>query len=197
MKRFAAILGMIVFGVSSGTSYADGIGLPVTGILTTSGTTNYFDSANNAVPAGYGNSSTNGTVVIGSGIEFGATNGQDLFTADFSGTSLTIMDTCVSAGCGSTPFTVKFYSPNITGYTVSSINFPFITYGFGFDPTFGGNAGFLTFAGSGKSTFTGGMAVFDYTSTSPVNPVPEPGTLGLMATGLLGVVGVIRRRFNA
>jgi hypothetical protein len=28
------------------------------------------------------------------------------------------------------------------------------------------------------------------------SPVPEPGTLSLMATGLLGAAGVIRRRFN-
>lgn len=32
--------------------------------------------------------------------------------------------------------------------------------------------------------------------SSAQSPVPEPGTLGLMATGLLGVAGAIRRRLN-
>ena len=33
--------------------------------------------------------------------------------------------------------------------------------------------------------------------TSPgASPVPEPGTLGLMATGLIGAAGAVRRRFS-
>lgn len=192
-KRLAVVLGLAFLGVSSGTTWADGIGLSVQGILTTSGTTNYFDSANGAVPPGYGNSLTNGTVVIGTGTEFAATNNQDLLTVDFTGTTVTVKDTCVGSGCGSTPFTASFYSPYITGYSVVSAGgFPNLTYGFGFDPAFGGNAGFLTFAGA--PNFTGGTAVFDYTSINPPSPIPEPGTLGLMVTGLLVGFGTVRRR---
>jgi hypothetical protein len=33
--------------------------------------------------------------------------------------------------------------------------------------------------------------------TTGASPVPEPGTLGLMLTGLLGTAGAVRRRFSA
>ncbi len=203
MKKLAAIFGVIFLSLSASSARADGIGLTVPGSLTlVPGGTNYFDSANLAVPPGYGNSTTNGNVVIGSGIEFAATNGVELFTADFTGTTLTITDTCLGAGCGSTPFVVEFYSPFITGYTIDSFNYPDSVVGYGFSNTFGGNAGQFTYLGlvaGSKSDFTGGTAVFDYTSVAPTSTsaVPEPGTMGLMATGLVGAAGFIRRKFKA
>jgi hypothetical protein len=120
---------------------------------------------------------------------------MDLFTADFTGTTLTIKDTCLAAGCGSTPYFVQFYSPFITGYTIDSYSFPDSVADYGFSGTFGGSAGMFTFLGD--PTFTGGTAVFDYTSVTPTASVPEPGTLGLMATGLVGAAGFIRRKFKA
>jgi hypothetical protein len=184
---------------------------------------NFLDSSTGAVPPGYGNSNTNGTAVIGSGIEFAATNGSDLFTADFTGTTLTVKDTCLNSACGTTKVTMAAYSPYITGYSIVSDSIGVIA-GFGNTFYFPGDAGAITFLGA--SNFTGGSLVLNYTSithpapaiqslklTSFSNeadppaddppaddapaPVPEPSTIGLMGTGLLGVAGFIRSRFKA
>ena len=66
MKKLAAILGLLVLGGTPSAMWADGIGLPVSGFLSvpSAGPANYFDSANGAVPPGYGNSGNNGSAVI-------------------------------------------------------------------------------------------------------------------------------------
>jgi len=229
MKKFATVLGIAILSISTGTVWADGIGLTVSGVLTLyspgqvplqpSGT-NYMDSANGAVPAGYGNSNTNGTAVIGSGIEFGVSNGADLLTLDYTGTTVTVTDTCLNSSCGTTPFTVSVYSPYITGYSIVSDDFPATVLGYGDTLYFPGPAGALTFFGA--SNFTGGSITFDYTSVAPppatpslrfaslsrlapraaspaADPpaVPESSTFGLVGTGLLGLAGFIRSRFRA
>jgi PEP-CTERM motif len=40
-------------------------------------------------------------------------------------------------------------------------------------------------------------ALLDNVSITSTSPVPEPGTLGLMTTGFLGLAGAVRRRFKA
>ena len=127
MKKFAIVLTIAILSMCTGRIWADGVGLTVSGVLTLyfpgqvplqpSGV-NYMDSANGAVPGGYGNSNTNGTAVIGSGVEFGVTNGSDLVTLDYTGTSVTVTDTCLNSSCGTTPFTIGMYSPYITGYSI-------------------------------------------------------------------------------
>jgi hypothetical protein len=226
MKKFATVLTVAILSLSTGRVWADGIGLTVSGALTllSPGETplqpsgnNYLDSAFGAVPPGYGNSNTFGTAVIGSGIEFGVTNGADLVTVDFTGTTVTVTDTCLNSACGTTPYTLAMYSPYITGYTVASYNFPDVILGFGDTLYYPGDAGALTFEGA--PNFTGGSITFDYTSITPPPPVtpsfrlasfaqlaapaadppadppavPEPATFGLVGTGLLGVAGFIRR----
>ena len=222
MKKFATVLTVAILSMSTGKIWADGIGLTLSGVLTlyTAGDiplqpsgTNYLDSAFGAVPPGYGNSNTNGTVVIGSGIEFGVSNGPDLLTIDYTGTTVTLTDTCLNSGCGGTAITVAMYSPYITGYSLvsSSLN---TSFGYGDTRYFPGNAGALTFFG--EPGFTGGSVTFNYTSIAPPPPatpslrlasfsrfaapaadpppaVPEPASFGLVGTGLLGVAACIRR----
>src|ERR1700727_3678125 len=174
MRKFATALSLAILSISTGTVWADGLGLTVSGVLTLYSTdqtplqpsgTNYLNSAFGAVPAGYGNSNTDGTVVIGSEIEFGVTDGSDLLTVDYTGTTVTITDTCLNSACGTTPFTVGMYSPDITGYSIVSDNFANAVLGYGNTFFFPGDAGSLTFFGA--SNFTGGSVTLDYTSITP------------------------------
>jgi hypothetical protein len=62
--------------------------------------------------------------------------------------------------------------------------------------TIGGGPTQLQFLSNGLANQNIG-SILDNVSISDSSPVPEPGTLGLMATGLLGAAGFIRRRFQA
>jgi len=223
MKKFATVLTLAILSMSTGRIWADGIGLTVSGVLTLfnpgdvplqpSGV-NFLDSSAGAVPPGYGNSNTNGTAVIGSGIEFGVSNGADLLTADYTGTTVTLTDTCLNSGCGNTQYTIAFYSPYITGYSLVSSTGLNAVYSYGDTRYFPGNAGSLTFFGN--PGFSGFSITFGYTSITPPSPaaqslrlasfsrfagpaadpppaVPEPASFGLVGTGLLGLAGCIRR----
>jgi hypothetical protein len=220
MKKFATALTVAILSMSTGKIWADGIGLTVSGVLTLfnpgdiplqpSGV-NFLDSGTGAVPPGYGNSSTNGTAVIGSGIEFGVSDGSEVLTMDYTGTTATLTDTCLNSGCGNTTYTIAFYSPYITGYSLVSSTGLNAVYSYGDTRYFPGNAGTLTFFGD--PGFSGYSITFDYTSVTPpppatqslrlasvsrfaapaVDPVPEPASFGLVGTGLLGLAACLRR----
>ena len=59
------------------------------------------------------------------------------------------------------------------------------------------NVGNLLFASSNLGLAAETALVGAPASTGSASPVPEPGSLGLLATGLLGAAGVLRKRFVA
>jgi hypothetical protein len=182
MKKATTLFAIAVLCLSASTLRADAIGTLVTGTLNFngSGTTNFFDAANGFVPPGFGNSGGSITVPIGSGIEFGFSDGANLDTADFTGSTLTITDQSFVGS--STGYTMTFTDPAFTGFIA-------VDNELGLLYTFSDHTLTLTFpAGNIKGTES---SAFEFTS---ITPIPEPGTLALMATGLLGAAGLIHRK---
>jgi hypothetical protein len=197
MKKLVALLGVVILGISASSMRADGIGMPVAGTLTLSfaPSTNQFNGTQGFTPPIYGNFNNDGSAVqVGSGVEFGFKNTADLITADFTGNTLTFSQSCINpAICGTTAYNATFLTKANLNYTVQSVTFPGLQYTNYYSPDLGGWLAKFVYDGKGLGKDSG-TAVFNYTAASAV---PEPGTLSLFATGLLGVAGAIRRRFIA
>ena len=193
MKKLAVILGIAILSLSASSMRADGTNTTVFGTLTFAsyGSANWFDPATGGVnpyvpSSGYGNS-TGPNVVIGPGTEFAFLSQYDLYTADFTGNTLTITDLCKSAGCSDATWAMTFTDPAFLGFTSVSNSLGLQS------SSFAGNMLTVNFNGAVYNKgYSGGTAVFDYTS-----PVPEPESIALLATGFLGIAGMIRRRYTA
>jgi hypothetical protein len=171
--------------VTVASAQADLIGTSVTGQMLISGT-NYFESANGYVPAGYDNSGlgTSTTVTIDSGIEFGFHDGSNTDTADFTGTTLTLQDVSVNNSIG---ITYIFTDTAFTGFSLSSNTFPSSV-----TATLVGDV--LTLNAPAISSSGTYDAVYNLSTTASA---PEPGTVFLTLPVLLAIIFLAKRRMAA
>ena len=128
---------------------------------------------------------------------FVVNDGLSVITATYVGTPVAdvfnVTDVCITLGLSP----CKQYALSVT-----DANFAGVSLGLGVSAyaashtTLSGNVAKVNLDGSlalGTDTlvFSGSPA------TTGNSPVPEPGTLGLMSTGVLGLAGALRRRFVA
>lgn len=192
MKRLLVVLAVVGVSLSAASLRADLLGTKVSGSLTfNDDPTNFFDPINGQVPAGYGNSSGPNNVTIGKGVEFGYKDPFNRDTANFRASTLTIRDVCrVFDGIcfGSDSFQMKFADAAFTSARL-------LNNELGVNFSFSGDVLTINFEG-GEIPDNNATAKF-LIGSSAVAQTPELGTMGLVATGILGAAGAIRRRLAA
>ena len=173
MKLTAALLASVVLSASTFAAHATTI-TPGIDLNLVNGTTNYSFLQ-----------TTPGT--------FTATDGLNSVTAVYVHTGVldTFAVTEVCLAVGVTP--CKGYT-----FTIADANASAVSVGLGLsaaamaDTTLSTNLATLRVDGS----LGAGVETVAFALPASASPVPEPGTLGLMATGLLGAAGAVRRRFQ-
>lgn len=194
-------VGMLCLGSSAQADTL--LGTSVNGSLQYSGSSiNYFAPTNGEVPtSGYGNSSGTTVTIANPLIEFGAEGSmlgvnEDLDTADFTDTSLTISDKCQFDGCTSNnTFTMTFVDAAFIGLTVTKVSDTFVK---GDTYSLVGDTLTVTVTGAPPSFPEGqtDSAVYDFTSSSGSSGsggstgTPEPSSLVMLAAGLAGLLGL-------
>ena len=175
MFRTLALLAALAFG-----SFAAANATPINGSLGITGANNSWDTFGihftspamiNAVSGTFDSSLINTTVYM---YDFG------YHPANFGGTTYTLF----SANNG-----IHLDVSSITSGYVDNLGLHMAGVGTFFERGFDATPGSFILNSSNS-----GVVTFQVTATA--SPVPEPASLALFGTGLLGIVGIARRKFN-
>lgn len=175
MFKTLALLAALAFG-----SFAAANATPINGSLGITGANDNWDSTTihftspamiNAVNGTFGSSLVGTTAFM---YDFG------YLPADFGGTSYTLF----SAGDG-----IHLDVSSITSGYVDKLGLHMAGVGTFYENGFDATPGNFILNSSNS-----GVVTFQVTATA--SPVPEPASLALFGTGLLGIVGIARRKFN-
>ncbi len=192
IKYIASIASItaVLVTVAATPATAGLLGTSVSGSLVFGGGgANFYDPGNGFVPAGFGNSNPHGpeNVVIGSGTEFGFSDGANTDTADFNDTSLTITDVVTATNDAQSTYT--FTNTAFLGETVTqtSNTFPQTV-----TETLVGDVLTVDVAETGSANAGTKAVTFSFAPT--VTAAPEPASLPLLVMGLAGLGMVMRIR---
>jgi hypothetical protein len=185
LKITAVLLATILFGFSTAAAHADAI--------TLKGSTIRADFLFNGNLVGT-NDFSDPLDKIGSGKEFSYDDSIATYTANFNATGLTVRVNC-DAGvslkkCDAEPeFLMVFKDDLFVGATFTEVSDSL-------GALYGGDGNpkeFVVVSGPPVPSKNSDI-VFDI---MPMQPTPEPGSIVFLGTGLLGLAGTLRRRFNA
>jgi len=191
MKAFAALLSAVL--LSASTLAANAAPLNVFG----SGVTVLLDGS--VIDAANVNLVSNGFSIQDHGslltVTYATTPGTGL---------LNITDACVSAGVSiggtSTGTPCQAQALSFTDANFGSVQIG-AAAAVGFQETLGVSGNTASFSVAQSASVGLGTAAFtfiDPVAAPPTStPIPEPGTLGMMGTGLIGAAGAIRRKLMA
>jgi hypothetical protein len=172
---------------NSSSAHADLIGSTVAGSLVYTGSSlNAFDTANGVVPtAGYGNSSGSTSIIVGSGVEFGVSNGILTYTYNFSDTSLHVTNAAAILSPENS-YSAAFTDPAFTSLTVLGNTMVGLSAGLS------GDMLTLNFAGHFAPNYViGDLGTADFLLAPPLaSPVPEESTFILLGIGIVGLTNV-------